>query len=118
MDFENVLMTRAALAWKGDLNLSLFTLQLSVVMESNMLIFCCSLCVSNIKNTQSRKFLETIQICLKLHPNKRNINITESSHTMVIRTVPLAPRGPSRKAVHSESCWQERTTVSKRREKV
>ena len=72
-----------------------------------MLIFCCSLCVSNIKNTQSRKFLETIQICLKLHPNKRNINITESSqlielHATVIRAVPLAPRGPRRKAVHEE----------------
>ena len=35
MDLENVLMTRAALAWKDDLNLSLFTLPLLVVMESN-----------------------------------------------------------------------------------
>ena len=35
MDLENVLVTRAALAWKGDLNFCLFTLQVSVVMESN-----------------------------------------------------------------------------------
>lgn len=85
-----------------------------------------SLCVSNITNTQQKKFLE--KICYKLPQNTRNINSTEPSqltrlHTAVTRAVALAPTGPYRKAVGNK-CIQspagknERTTECKRRGRI